>query len=84
MSGDRPLCSDRLVKKMSEQPRYKIIRSHASLVDLENLVNAAADYTPTGAPFRDNDSREWCQAMTLRTAPVEIGNVNLREPAKKR
>ena len=51
---------------MSDKPNYRILRSHGSLVDLEGKVNAETDYLPVGAPFRDSDSREWCQAMSLK------------------
>lgn len=63
---------------------YKIIRSHVSLLDLESRVNAATDYGPTGGPFRDPDSREWCQAVVLKRIPAPVGGVRLQEPAKKR
>jgi hypothetical protein len=63
---------------------YKIIRSHASLVDLEKRVNAVADYEPAGGPFRDPDAREWCQAVILRREPVPAGEVRLREPDSRK
>jgi hypothetical protein len=63
---------------------YKIIRSAGSLIDLEHQVNAAAaeGYTATGGPTRNEDGREWAQAMWK---PVDIliqGETRLREPVK--
>lgn len=63
---------------------YKIIRSHASLQDLEKAVSAATGYEPTGGPFRDPDAREWCQAMVLKRPPLPDGEIRLREPKHKR
>lgn len=69
---------------------YKIVRTHSSLQDLENAVAAASDYEPLGAPFRDPEAREWCQAMTRRPvmipgrSPVPDGEIRLREPKRKR
>ncbi len=68
---------------MADKPSYRIVRSHASLVDLEARVNAETDYMPTGAPFRDSDAREWCQAVVLKPGAPPVGEVSLREPKKR-
>ncbi len=64
-------------------PAYKIIRTASTLHDLVTAVNLNADYEPTGGPFRDEESREWCQALVLRRIPVENGEVRLRETKKR-
>jgi predicted component of type VI protein secretion system len=68
---------------MSDKACYRILRTHSSLVDLEAKVNAETDYLPVGAPFRDSDSREWCQAMSLKPNAPAAGEINIREPRKK-
>lgn len=68
---------------MSDKPNYRIIRHHGSLQDLEARVNADADYTPTGGPFRDGDAREWCQAVTLKPGAHPAGEIRIREPKKR-
>ncbi len=64
-------------------PAYKIIRTASTLHDLVTAVNLNADYEPAGGPFRDEESREWCQALVLRRAPMENGEVRLRETKKR-
>ncbi len=64
-------------------PAYKIIRTASTLHDLQTAVNLNADYEPAGGPFRDEESREWCQALVLRRIPVENGEVRLRETKKR-
>ena len=66
-----------------DKPNYRILRSHGSLVDLEAKVNAETDYLPVGAPFRDSDSREWCQTMNLKPNTPPAGEITIREPRKK-
>jgi hypothetical protein len=68
---------------MSDKPNYRIIRHYGSLHDLEGRVNAETDYTPTGAPFRDNDAREWCQAVVLKPSAPNVGEIHIREPKKR-
>lgn len=63
-------------------PAYKIIRTASSLHDLELAVNLNTDYEPEGGPFRDHETREWCQAMKLRGAVAENGEVRLKEPRR--
>jgi len=61
---------------------YDIIRTPGSLIDLRQLVAAAllAGWQPLGAPFRDAETREWCQAVTgLASKP---GEVRLHEPKR--
>jgi hypothetical protein len=60
---------------------YRIIRTHGTLIDLEKAISDLGDVAIHGAPFRDGESREWCQAVTVR--PSKSGEVRLQEPAKK-
>ncbi len=64
---------------------YKIIRSSQSLHALEVLVNevAAQGYEPAGAPFYNNATGEWVQAVFKQTAPAESGEVRIREHGKR-
>ncbi len=66
-------------------PAYKIIHTHATLYDLAIAVNLsiADGYEPASGPFRDEESREWCQALVLRRIPAENGQVRLRETKHK-
>lgn len=62
---------------------YDIIRTPGTLYDLRNLVEAAMRVNgcrPLGAPFRDENERQWCQAIT---GPQASDDVRLREPKKK-
>lgn len=59
---------------------YRIIRTSGTLFDLERAVVALGGCEIHGAPFRDADSREWCQAVTVRA--TKPGEVRLQEPRK--
>lgn len=66
-------------------PGYKIVRTASSLHDLQITVNLnGADYEPVGGPFRSEETREWCQAMRLKGAATENGEVRLRETRQKK
>ncbi len=75
--GRRPTSYEVLTLNGQE---YRIIRTHGSLMDLEKKVVALGDVQIHGAPFRDLESREWCQAVTVRTLPA--GQVKLKEPRR--
>lgn len=49
---------------------YHIIRTVRPLIDLERMIRDAGEYfQPIGQPFRDEETREWCQAGNLRDSP---------------
>ena len=54
-----------------------------SLVDLERRINAqtAQGWRCEGGPFRDDESREWCQLL-VKDESLPNGTVRLREPKK--
>ena len=64
-----------------ELQNYIIVRVHTNPHDLQKAVNSLSDYEPTGGPFRVEDAREWCQAMTLKRTAAPQGQVRLQEPA---
>lgn len=64
---------------------YDILRTPGTLVDLRKMVDYAMQsngWQPLGAPFRDTDERQWCQAMTGPTA-IKTPEVRLHEPKRK-
>lgn len=65
---------------------FQIVRSASpGPVDLEKRVNAmlAEGYEPSGSPYRNDGTGEWCQAMIKRTPVQENGEVRLKEPKRK-
>lgn len=63
---------------------YRIIRVYGDTYELETRVTAAtADgWQPSGAPFRDESARMWCQAVTRQAQRNPAGEINIREPQK--
>lgn len=59
---------------------YRVIRVFAGIEVLETCVSAAAaeGWHPTGGPVRDEEKRQWCQAVT-RQKPSDV---NLKEPGR--
>lgn len=64
--------------------QYKIVRVNGVSRDLEPLVQKHCDcgWYPTGQPFYDPDTREWCQAMSHAGNADKPGQVKLREPKR--
>ncbi len=62
---------------------YEIIHTAGTRFDLEREVRlrmAQSGGRPTGGPFYDGDSREWCQAIMSGPASEDV---RLREPKRK-
>jgi hypothetical protein len=68
---------------------YRIVRSpFPGSTKLEEEVNVLCGqgFEPLGAPYRNEDSGEWCQAMIKRTPEglhLSADEVRLREPKRK-
>jgi hypothetical protein len=61
---------------------YRIVEA-LQLLSLAPSVNAAMldGWQPSGTPFMDSESRQWCQAMIRHENPAKPGTIQLKEVA---
>lgn len=67
--------------------RFEIIRDGVSLASLQQRVQTFIDLEHAelvGAPFRDDEARQWCQALMIPRLPPPPEEIRLKEPKRNK